>query len=445
MGAATGWSRDRFDPAENLVEFGNIDYICFECMSEVTMSAAQVNRLDNPSEAGYDPYLDKRLRPILRQCIEKKIKIITNQGWLDPSGAARKILEIAKELGIDKIKIVSIDGLSLIDSIQHEDLTFLENGRKASEFKGSIVSAEAYLGAKEIVQALQDGADVVITSRIADSSLYLGPLAFEFDWDFSDSNLIAKGITIGHLMECGAQVCGGYFADPGYKDVLGLSNLGHPICEVSEEKVIITKTDNTGGVVSEDTCKEQLLYEISDPSSYLCPDCIADFTGIKVRKESKDRVEISGFRGRERPPTLKVLVGVREGYITEEMILYAGPGAMNRAKLAEEILRERFKICKLKAQSIRMDYVGINSIHREATPDWLSQEPYEVILRISVRTNDIKEAQKLRYEVEPMAVNGPAGTGKWAPMGNRVRPIVGMFSTLICREAVPIVTQQFTL
>jgi hypothetical protein len=414
-------------------------------MSEVTMSAAQVSRIEHPGEPGYDPYLEKRLKPILRSCKEKHIKVITNQGWLDPAGAAETILKIARELNLKELKVVSIDGPSLIDTIVRNEVVFLENGRKATEYLDKIVSAEAYLGAKEITAALQAGADVVITSRIADSSLYLGPLAYEFGWDYDDHNLIAKGITVGHLMECAGQVTGGYFADPGYKDVPGLENLGHPICEVSEDRVFITKTPGTGGLVTEDTCKEQLLYEITDPSGYLCPDGIADFTGIKIRQAGQDRVEVSGFRGHPRPPTLKVLIGVTEGYLAEEMVLYAGPGAMERAQLAEDILRKRFAAGKLKAQSIRMDHVGIDSIHREATPQWLCVDPYEVILRISIRTEDAVEAHKLRYEVDPMAVNGPAGTGKWAPMGNRVRPIVGMFSALITRQEVPVVTQSFLL
>lgn len=445
IGSATGWSRDRFEPAGELVADGNLDYICFECMSEITMSAAQVSRIEHPGQEGYDPYLEKRFKPILRTCAEQGIKIISNQGWLDPAGAADKILSIAKNLGIKKLKVASIDGPSLIDTIIREDLVFSENGKKVADYKDHIVSAEAYLGAKEIVKALQEGADVVITSRIADSSLYLGPLAHEFGWDFSNPDQIAKGITIGHLMECGAQVTGGYFADPRYKDVPGLERLGHPICVVTEDSAVITKTPHSGGMVTVDTCKEQLLYEIGDPARYLCPDAIADFTNITFKQIGKDQVQVSGFKGLPRPETLKVLVGVKEGFLAEEMVLYAGPGALARAKLAEDILRKRFSAGQLQAQSIRMDYVGVNSIHREATPDWLQEEPYEVVLRISVRTEKESEAQKLRYEVDPMAVNGPAATGKWAPMGNRVRPIVGMFSTLIRRESVPVVTHLVSL
>jgi len=436
IGTATGWSRDRFGPAEDLVERGELQYLCFEAMSEVTMSEAQVKKIVNPTIPGYDPYLEDRLSPIIKKCKEKGIKIISNQGWIEPISAAEKILDISKSQGISKIKVAAVNGGILLDRIADMGLKFVETGEPIADFKDRLVSAEAYLGAREIVEALRNGADIVVTPRVADACLYLGPLAYEFKWSFEDWNSLARGIVVGHLMECGSQVSGGYFADPRYKDVPNLGKLGHPIAVVSEDKIYITKLSGTGGVVSTETCKEQLLYEVQDPSNYLCPDVVADFTSVRFKSAEEDKVEVIGSAGRPRTPTLKVLVGIREGYMAEEMVLFAGPGAMEKAELSKSILLDRFRQINLKAEEIRMDYLGINSIHREASPR-PSEMPYEVILRVAIKTDSIQEAEKLRKEIDPMAVNGPAATGKWAPMGNRVRAIVGLRSTLVPREKVP--------
>lgn len=435
LGAATSWSRDRFGPAEDLVKRGELQYLCFDSMSEVTMSEAQVKKIENPSIPGYDPYLEDRLSPIIKECKEKGTRIISNQGWLEPVLAAEKILDIAKSRGVNKIKVAAINGGILTDKIANMGLRFLETGELIADLRDSIVSAEAYLGAKEIVEALKNGADVVITTRIADACLYLGPLAYEFKWSFEDWDSLARGIVVGHLLECGSQVAGGYFADPEYKDVPDLANLGNPIAQVSEDNICITKLPGTGGAVSTGTCKEQLLYEVQDPRNYLCPDVVVDFTNVRFKSAGKDKVEITGGTGRPRPPTLKVLVGIREGYLAEEMVLFAGPGAMERAELTKSILLYRFQQINLKAKEIRMDYLGINSVHREASPS-PSTTLYEVILRVAIKTDSIEEARKLRKEIDPMAVNGPSATGKWSPIGNRVRPIVGLLSTLVPREEV---------
>jgi hypothetical protein len=440
LASATAWSRDRFGPAEDLVERGQIDYLCFESMSEVTMSAAQVALTENAALPGYDPYLESRLEPILKACVEKGIRIISNQGWLDPVAAAEKVIEIGKRLGLPKLKVAAVQGGNLIDRITDMSLNFIETGKPISGHGEHIVSAETYLGAEGIVEALKDGADVVITTRVADACLYLGPLAYEFDWDFSDHDLIARGMVIGHLMECGAQITGGYFADPGYKDVPDLSNLGHPIAEVSADEIIITKLEGTGGVVSAATCKEQLLYEVQDPSRYLGPDVVTDFTKVSFTEVGRNRVQVNvSHAGLPPTATLKALVGLREGYMAEEMVLFAGPGAMERAELTKQILRERFKLIALDAAELRMDYVGLNSIHREASPS-PREAPYEVILRVALRTNDKKEAEKLRREIDPLAVNGAAGTGKWATSSPaaRVRAVIGLFSCLVPRQEVSV-------
>ena len=439
LGCGAAWARDRFDHAPDLVARGQLDYLCFDSMSEVTMSAAQVARMDNASMAPYDPYLVDRMRPILRDCKRQGIRIVTNAGWLDPAAAARRLAQLAGELGIDGLKIAAVSGGVLHRAIADMGLDFNETGTPIAEARDRILSAETYLGAEGIAQALAQGADVVITTRVADGCVYLGPLAHEFGWSFDDCHAMARGMIIGHLMECGTQVTGGYFADPGYKDVPDLANVGAPIAEVTQATAYITKLPGTGGLVSEATCKEQLIYEVQDPATYLCPDCIADLTRVSFRQAGPDRVEVLiDQAGRPRTDTLKALVGLDEGYMTEEMVLFAGPGALARAELTQDILRQRFRKIGLAPRDMRMDYVGLDAVHRESTPP-ARAEPYEVVLRIAIRTDTRAEAEKLRQEIDPLAVNGTYGTGKWATTspGSRVRPVVGLNSALVPRQRVP--------
>lgn len=440
LGSATAWSRDRFEPAADLLDRGNLDYLCFETMSEVTMSAAQASRLEDDATPLYDPYLVARMKPILRQAKAQGVRIITNQGWLDPIGAALRLVELAGELGIENLRIAAVDGGILTDRITDFGVNCLEDGRPVAERRDTIVSAEAYMGAAGIVEALALGADVVVTTRVADACLYLGPLAHEFGWSLEDYERTAQGMIIGHLMECGAQVCGGYFADPGYKDVPRLAEVGNPIAEVSGDRVILSKLPDSGGLLSPATCKEQLLYEVGNPAEYLCPDCVADLTKVSFEQIGLDEVAVhfAPGAGQPKPPTLKVLVGVREGFMTEEMVIFAGPGALTRARATEALLWDRFRRIELRAEEIRFDYLGINAVHREASPP-VEHEPYEVILRIGLKTATRIEADKLRREVDPLAVNGLAGTGKWATSspGSRVRPVVGLNSCLVPRELVP--------
>jgi hypothetical protein len=436
LGSATAWSRDRFEPASELVERGRIDYLCFDSMSEITMSAAQVARMEDERVPPYDPYLVARMEPILADCKRKGIRIVTNQGWLDPEAAAQRIVELAQSLGIAGLKVAAVGGGMLTERIADLGLNFIEDGKPIADSRGTLVSAEAYMGAQGIVDALAAGADVVITGRVADACVYLGPLAHEFGWSLDDHHLMARGMIVGHLMECGAQVAGGYFADPGYKEVPDLVNIGNPIVEVSADRIVITKLPNSGGLMSEATCKEQLLYEVQDPANYICPDCITDLTRVSFRQIARDEVEVFiDQAGKPRTPTLKALVGLREGFMTEEMVIFAGAGALERARMTQRLLEQRFEKIALKAQELRFDYLGIDAVHRESSPP-VTHEPYEVILRIALKAESRHEADKLRREVDPLAVNGVYGTGKWATSatGSRVRPVVGLNSCLVPRE-----------
>lgn len=440
IASGAGWARDRFEPALDLAERGRIDYLCFDSMSEVTMSAAQVARMDRPDNPPYDPFLVERLRLVLPACRRNGVRIITNQGWLDPAAAARRIVALAAELGIDGLRIAVVSGGDLTQTIADLDICFIEDGRPIAEVRDRIVSAEAYLGAAGIVAGLQQGADIVITTRIADGCLYLGPLAHELGWDINNPALAARGMIIGHLMECGAQLSGGYFADPGYKYVPGLADIGNPIAEVSADRIILSKLPHTGGRLSPATCKEQLLYEVEDPANYICPDCIADLTQVSFEQVGPDQVEVFiDDAGKPHTPFLKALIGLREGYMAEEMVIFAGPGALERARLTQSILQERFRKINLQCTAVRFDYLGVNAVHREASPS-PPADPHEVILRIALKTEQKEEAEKLRREVDPLAVNGVAGTGKWATStpSSRVRAVVGLSSCLVPRETIKV-------
>jgi hypothetical protein len=437
IGSGAAWWGDRVEPAALNAEKGNLDYLCFETMAEATVSAAQVRSRRDPGFPGYDTYLDDRMRAVLPHCMRQGTKIISNQGWINPQGAARRIVELLGEMGIKGVKVAAVTGSMITEHVLELTDTILENGEPTHTLKSSMISAEAYLGAEPIVQALRNGAQIVITGRVADPSIFMAPMMYEFGWDPLDHMHVGAGNGLGHLLECGAQVTGGYFSDPGFKDVPEPWNFGFPIAEVSEDgSAVITKVSGTGGAVTLQTVKEQMLYEVHDPANYITPDVVVDFTTAKLEQVGPDRVKVTGLSGKPRTPTLKVSIGCTEGFIGEDMFFYAGPGALRRAQLAKRILEERFKIVKLDAEEIRIDFLGMNAIHGDATPE-NAPEPYEIAVRVAARTRSREEAAKVGREVDGMAVSGIAHTGKRVPHQERTREIIGVWSSLVPRENVP--------
>ena len=437
IGAGSAWWGDRLEPAQWNAERGDLDYLCFETMAEATMSAAQVRRRRDPDFAGYDTYLDDRLERVLPACLKRGTRIISNQGWINPRGAAERVVEHLRRMGAHGVKVAAVEGSIITDRVLDLTDTIMESGEPTNSLAGEVVSAEAYLGADGIVEALRAGAQIVITGRVADPSLFLAPLIYEFGWDPLDHDLIAQGAGMGHLMECGAQVTGGYFADPGFKDVPEPWNLAFPIAECAEDgSIILSKVDGTGGLIDFHTVKEQMFYEVFDPAAYLTPDVTVDFTTAKLEQVGPDRVRVSGISGKPRSPTFKVSIGCIEGFVGEDMFFYAGPGALDRAKLAKRILEERFKVIDLKAHETRIDFLGFNAIHGAATPAD-APEPYEVAVRVAARTATRAEAFKIGREVDAMAVSGVGMTGKRVPHQDRVREVIGVWSSLVDRNAVP--------
>jgi hypothetical protein len=441
IGAGSAWWGDRIEPAARNAAEGRLDYLCFETMAEATVSAAQVRKRRDPSFPGYDTYLDDRMSAVLPACMTNGTRIVSNQGWIDPEAAAARIAALLQELGHRGVKVAAVGGSLITDRALALCDRILENGQPTSTLADSLVSAEAYLGAEPIVAALRDGARIVVTGRVADPSLFVAPMMFEFGWDPLDAARVGAGSGLGHLLECGAQVTGGYFADPGFKDVPRPWDLAFPIAEVEADgSAVLTKVEGSGGAVSLQTVKEQMLYEVHDPARYLTPDVTVDFTTARLEQVGPDRVRVSGISGHPRSPTLKVSIGCTEGFIGEDMFFHAGPGALRRARLSRQVLEERFGIVGLAAEALRIDFLGLNAIHGEATPAD-APEPYEVAVRVAARTKTRAEAIKVGREVDGMAVSGIAHTGKRVPFQERFREVIGVWSSLVPREAVtPAVT-----
>lgn len=437
LGAGSGFAGDRIEPAVELAEKGDIDVLVFECLAERTIALAQLARLADP-EAGYDPLLDRRMRAVLPACAARSIRIVTNMGAAHPLAAARRIAAIAAELGLRHLRIAAVTGDDVTGQIRASEAVLPETGLPARAMANRIVSANAYLGARPIAEALAQGADIVVTGRVADPALFLGPLIQAFGWAEDDWERLGRGTAAGHLLECAGQITGGYFADPGTRESEGLdagslARLGFPLGIVGEDgSVAITKVPGSGGRITAATCKEQLLYEIHDPAAYLQPDVAADFSGIRVIEEGRDRVRIEGAGGRPRPESLKVSVGYRDGFIGEGQISYAGPGALAKARLAGAIVGERLRLTGLAIEDLRTDLIGVNSTHGPATPAD-APEPYEVRLRVAGRTADMETARRIGEEVETLYTNGPAGGGGVA---KAARPVIAVATAFIDRAAV---------
>lgn len=436
IGSGAAWWGDRIEPAQRNAEFGELDYLCFETMAEATVSAAQVRARKDRSFPGYDTYLEDRMRAVLPACVRHGTKIISNQGWINPEGAAQKTVELLRELGLTGVKVAAINGSIITDRVLSLTETILENGLPTANLAEDMISAEVYMGAEPIVQALANGADIVLTGRVADPSIFVAPMMHEFGWDPLDHVRVGQGSGIGHLLECGAQVTGGYFADPGFKDVPNPWDFAFPIAIVEPDgSALITKVAGSGGAINTQTVKEQLLYEVHDPANYITPDVVVDFTTTRIEDMGNDRVRVSCISGKPRTPTFKVSIGCTEGFIGEDMFFYAGPGALRRAQLAKTILQERFNIVKLDAEEVRIDFLGLNAIHGAATPA-SAPEPYEIAVRVAARTKTRREAEKVGREVDGMAVSGIAHTGKRVPHQDRVREIIGVWSSLVDRTEI---------
>ena len=431
LGAGAGYSGDRIEPALELVERGDIDVLVFECLAERTIALAQQARRRDP-EAGFDPLLETRIRSVLGAAAERGVRIVTNMGAANPLAAARRTAAVARELGLASLRVAAVLGDDVLAHVLAGDYRFEESAAPVRELGDRIVSANAYLGVAPICAALRSDADVVVTGRASDPALFLAPIVHAFGWPLDDWNLLGQGTVVGHMLECAGQVTGGYFADPGLKNVADLARLGFPIGEVSRDgDFVVTKVEGSGGCVSAATCKEQLLYEIHDPARYLQPDVVADFTHVRVDEIAKDRVRVVGGRGSAPTGMLKASIGYVDGWVGEGQISYAGAGAFARARLAREIVRERLRSTRVEASEMRFDLLGVDALHGPVAAS--DGEPYEVRLRVAGRTRSMAEAVRIGNEVETLYTNGPAGGGG---VVKSAREVVAVQSVLVPATAV---------
>lgn len=416
VGNASGFSGDRVDAAgpvvDTLIEWGGPSALFFETLGERTVALAQLEKRKNP-ERGYEPMLERLLEPILVKCLTHGITLIGNFGAANPPAAARLIARLADRLGHPEARIAVVHG----DDVQGLDL----NAQQVYEADAGLdmgadelIAANAYLSAQPIVQALKAGAQVVVTGRTGDPSLTLAPLIHHFGWALDDWQRLAVGATAGHLLECGAQITGGYFYDPGYKDVPDPANIGFPIAEVHEDgSLFITKALRTGGLVTPETVKEQLLYEIHDPSHYITPDVGLDLSQVTVKQVGPDRVQVMGMRGKPAPATVKVTVCFDGGWLGEGEISYAGHNAVARARIAADVLRQRVAQRRLPVQ-LRIDLIGVASVHDGDTGSlWQhsAATPQDVRVRLAASAALQDDADQAAREVLALYCCGPAGGG----------------------------------
>ena len=437
IGTGAGFSSDRLGPAIDLAERGALDWLVFETIGERTLAFGHRDRLLNPTR-GYNPQLAARMRAVLPHCRKNGTRIITNMGVANVRAAARVVTDVASELGIKNLKVAAVVGDEVTDKLTPETQLVDFADRTIGEIEQSLVGANAYLGIDAILPAIETGADVIITGRVADPSLFLAPLTAHFGWAPDDWERLGQGTLIGHLMECGMQVTGGYFADPGLKSVPNLANCGYPIAIVAgDATAMITKLKGSGGLVNAATVKEQLLYEVHDPASYLTPDVTADFSQVAIEQVDSDSVEVRNAAGRPRPEKLKVTVGFDGGYLGEAGVSYAGRNAAARAKLARDILSERFTALPDITGGYRIDLVGINALHATAATAVNgvgdASETQDVRLRVALRASQREPIETMLWEVESLLCCGPAGGGGYR---GHITPAVITHSALIARADV---------
>jgi hypothetical protein len=439
VGCGAANSTERIDLSLQMVEKGDVAYVGFDNLAERTLAFAQLERLRDP-RLGYNPLLGPRMHAMLRPALERGIKIVGNMGAANPVGGGEVILAEADALGIPDLTVAVVTGDDLVDLVTSGDVDFefWETGGGLETLPGEIVSANAYIGSEPMTEALAAGADVVVAGRCADLSPYVAMLSHEFGWKADDWNRRAAAGVVGHLLECGRYITGGTHADPYFgKTVPNMEDLSLPLAEVGDDgSIIISKVEGTGGLVTVGTCKEQLLHEIHDPSAYVSPDVVIDMTSVTLTADGPDRVRVAGAKGRPAPENLKLLVGVKEGWIAEGEISFAGFGALEKAEKCIDLVKTRLARTSAVFDDFRADLIGVDSIFGMSSRA-MAEPPFEIRLRIAARTAHYSDAEMFVTECENLWF-GPIGGG-----GNRssIREVLAMYSALIPRSQVPLSVQ----
>lgn len=443
LGAGSGFWGDAADPAIEVLEKGKLDYLCFDFLAELTMAILQRQKARDPN-AGYVTDAVSIVTDMLGQAKAAGTKLVTNGGGVNPMAAGARIIEAARAQGLHDLKVGVVEGDDLMGRIDEllasrEPLTHMETGATGlADLRKRIVCANVYTDGSGVRDALAQGADVVVTGRVSDNGLYAGAAMHAFGWTHSasDADKLASIISLGHIVECAAACTGGMSSR--FEQMPNMGMVGFPIIELDENgDAVITKVRGSGGRVDDMTVKEHLVYEIADPTQYLMPDGVADFTGLKIEDLGDDRVAVTGGRGKRAPETLKLVVGYDDGWIGESMAFFPWPNAYSRAEKARQTMLERFERMDLKSQEIQFDYVGLNMLHGPGAPAIdvaaANQMP-EIGLRCAVRTRTRDEAEKVRRAASNLWIYGPGGTSFGTPI--KPRPIVALWPTLIPREWV---------
>ena len=440
IGCGSGYLEDRLDPALEILERGDLQYIAFETLAEATLAGMHLEKERDPA-GGYARLTAERMRQVLPLCMRKGIKLVSSMGCAHPEAARDHVIRVARELRLPlRVAIVLGDDLKgQISEMRRGgcDLSHLETNAAFDTIADRLVSANAYLGADAIAEALRGGADVVITGRVTDSALYLGPLLHAFDWAQDDWDRLASGIIVGHLLECAGHITGGNYHGPEWRQI-DYAHLGHGIAEVDADGgAVITKVAEAGGIVNRRTCIEQLLYETHDPTRFMSPDVIADFSAADFVEEGKDRVRLVGVRGRPKPDTLKVLIGYHDGFIAEGQATYGWPDALPKARRAAAVVEERLRMQRFQGDDLLAQYIGVNSMHGPLSPD---ADPFEVRLRFAAKARERAEAEKVVLEMATLYDGGPQGAagilGATAATQTLLRPVLAIWPTLVPRRFI---------
>jgi len=440
IAAGQGFWGDLPDAPVRQVDGGPIDYLMLDYLAEVTMSIMQKQRARDPS-AGYAKDFVPLMKQILPACVERNIRVTANAGGVNVEGCAKAVREVARELGLaGKLRIGIVTGDDIMANLDEllsrgVELRNMDTGAALSTVRDRIQSANVYLGAAPMVEALNRGAQIVITGRATDTGLTLAPLMHEFGWAPDDWNKLAAGTIAGHIIECGAQCTGGN-CQYEWRSIPNLANVGFPIVEAAPDGTfVITKHEGTGGWVIIPSVKEQLVYEMGDPHSYITPDCVADFTTVRLEYEGRDRVRVYGIEGRPATETLKVSISYSAGYKAVGTLVYSWPDAYDKARAADRILRTRLDRLGLKFDQILTEFVGANATHGPLAGEPSPELP-EVQLRVGVRGEDRNAVERFTKEIAPLVLTGPPGVTGFAGGRPKVEEIVAYWPALIPREEI---------
>jgi hypothetical protein len=440
VAAGQGFWGDWLEAPVRQVQGGPIDYLMMDYLAEVTMSIMQKQRSRDPA-AGYARDFVTAMERILPDLAAKGIRVTSNAGGVNPRGCTEAVLETARRLGLGgKIRVGLVTGDDILDRVDEllsrgHELRDMDTGRPLSDIRPLVRSANAYLGMAPVVEALRGGANIVVTGRVTDTGLTLGPLAHEFGWGPKDWDRIAAGTVAGHIIECGAQCSGGNLLKQ-WNRVRGLERVGFPVVEAAEDgSFVVTKHPGTGGVVNVASVTEQLVYEMGDPRSYITPDGVADFTTIRLRQRGKDRVEVSGIKGAPRTGMLKVSVAYFYGYKAVGTLVYAWPDAYAKAKEADRVLRARLRDLGLEFEQVLTEFVGLDATHGRLAGKADPEAP-EVQLRIGVRARDKAPVERFTREIAPLVLTGPPSVTGFAGGRPAVEEIVAYWPALVDRREI---------